>query len=229
MRFGTGHVETGSTCAPTSQCLGIAHASSQSSATTASATISSGRDGSVASAAASSVQPAAAVSACRRRSRASITAMTTSSRCKPSPQHQWRPWPRSCARVPWGDHGACRVCVVVRRGMHNLGLSTAQPPMGARCAALGRCARAAQLGGCVPHQHASRQGDLRSTPTIGTARGAGQTSIIRMQPRRPRCAARQVNQRTHSNSRHSSTLPMWEGWDQSRYQCGSGEPSPGAD
>jgi hypothetical protein len=104
-RFCTGHAESVSARVPTGQCLGISHASAQSSATTASATISSGRDGSAASAAASSVQPSVAVSAGRRRSRASITAMTTSSRCKPPPQHQWRPWPRSCARVLWGDHG----------------------------------------------------------------------------------------------------------------------------
>ena len=65
-------------------CLGISHASAPPSATTAFATNASVCDGSVASAAASSVQPSAAVSACQRRSRASITAMTTSSRCKPS-------------------------------------------------------------------------------------------------------------------------------------------------
>jgi hypothetical protein len=123
------------------------HASAQSSATTASATISSGRVGSAASAAASSVQPPAVVSACKRRSRASITAMTTSSRCKPSPQHQWRLWPRSCARVPWGDHG---FMPSLRRGVAGnararLGNSTA--PTGARCAALARGVRAAHFGG----------------------------------------------------------------------------------
>ena len=56
-------------------------ASAQPSAATASAIISSGRDGSVASAAASSVQPSAASSAGACRSRASITATSTSSRC----------------------------------------------------------------------------------------------------------------------------------------------------
>jgi hypothetical protein len=66
------------------QCLGISHASAPPSATTASATNASVNDGSVASAAASSLQPSAAVSAGQRRSRASITAMTTSSRCKTS-------------------------------------------------------------------------------------------------------------------------------------------------
>jgi hypothetical protein len=113
------------------------------------------------------VQPPAVVSVCQRRSRASITAMTTSSRCKPSPQHQWRPWPRSCACVPWGDHGfmpesaSCQVW----RGMRGRGSATAQPPTGARSAALGRCVRAAQLGGvwrtnmraaratCAAHRH----------------------------------------------------------------------------
>ena len=49
------------------------------SAATASAIISSGRDGSVASAAASAVQPSGA-----RRSRASMMAMSTSSRCTPT-------------------------------------------------------------------------------------------------------------------------------------------------
>ena len=46
----------------------VPHASAQPSAATASATISSGRDGSVVSAAASSVQPSAAASAVARRS-----------------------------------------------------------------------------------------------------------------------------------------------------------------
>jgi len=59
----------------------VPHASAQPSAATASAIISSGRDGSVASAAASSVQPSAASSAGACRSRASITATSTSSRC----------------------------------------------------------------------------------------------------------------------------------------------------
>ncbi len=60
----------------------VPRASAQPSAATASAIISSGRDGSVASAAASSVQPSAASSAGACRSRASITATSTSSRCK---------------------------------------------------------------------------------------------------------------------------------------------------
>ena len=51
------------------QCLGVPHASAQPSAATASATIASGRDGSAASAAASSMQPSAAISADERRSR----------------------------------------------------------------------------------------------------------------------------------------------------------------
>ena len=72
-------------------CLGVPHASAQPSAATASAIISSGRDGSVASAAASSVQPSAASSAGARRSRASITATTTSSRCTRAPRHRLRP------------------------------------------------------------------------------------------------------------------------------------------
>ena len=55
------------------------HASAQPSAAIASAIISSGRDGSGASAAASAVQPSGA-----RRSRASMMAMSTSSRCTPT-------------------------------------------------------------------------------------------------------------------------------------------------
>jgi hypothetical protein len=206
----------------------------RSSATSASATNSSGRDGSAASAAASSVQPSAAVSACRRRSRASITAMSISRlsrRCKPSPPYQWRPWSQFCACVPWGDPGACR--------LHWCGVAVHAParpvngttPFGALCAAQTHSGGARARHSSAVCGHPSCQSDLRSTPTIiiGTARGAGPTSIIGMQPRRPRCAARQVNKRTHSNSRHASTLPMLEGWDQSRYRCGSGEPSPGAD
>jgi hypothetical protein len=52
------------------------------------------------------VQPSAGVSAVQRRSRPSITAMNISNRCKPPPQHQWRPLSWPCACVPWGDHGA---------------------------------------------------------------------------------------------------------------------------
>ena len=55
------------------------HASAQPSAAIASAIISSGRDGSGASAAASAVQPSGA-----RRSRASMMATSTSSRCTPT-------------------------------------------------------------------------------------------------------------------------------------------------
>ena len=85
-------------------CLGVPHASAQPSAATASAIISSGRDGSVASAAASSVQPSAASSAGARRSRASITATTTSSRCTRAPRHRLRPVLRPCARARSGVH-----------------------------------------------------------------------------------------------------------------------------
>ena len=56
----------------------------QPSAATASATICSTPDGSVASAAASAVQPPASATASTRRSRASITATSTSSRCTPN-------------------------------------------------------------------------------------------------------------------------------------------------
>jgi hypothetical protein len=71
---------------PYGHCLGAPHGSAQPSAATASAIISSGRDGSVASAAASSVQPSAASSTGACRSRASITAMSTSSRCTRAPR-----------------------------------------------------------------------------------------------------------------------------------------------
>ena len=81
------------------------HASAQPSAAIASAIISSGRDGSGASAAASAVQPSGT-----RRSRASMMAMSTSSRCTPTRlgidygRQRWpllRPLlrPCACARV----------------------------------------------------------------------------------------------------------------------------------
>jgi hypothetical protein len=86
------------------QCLGVPHASAQPNAATASATISSTPDGSVASAAASSVQPSATVSAGQRRSRASITATSTSSRCTRAPGYRLRPLLRSCTRARSGAH-----------------------------------------------------------------------------------------------------------------------------
>ena len=77
------------------------------SAATASATICSTPDGSAASAAASAVQPPAAATACARRSRASITATSTSSRCTPNGGLSRRP-----ACVPVGCAHACmRACV----------------------------------------------------------------------------------------------------------------------
>jgi hypothetical protein len=173
------------------------------------------------------VHPPAAVSACRRRSRASITAMTTSSRCKPPPQYRWQLWSKSCACVPWGHDGACPSLCRGAAGHAQSRLVNSTAADGrtlCRTRGVRACGTARR---CVAHR--SCQSDLRSTPTIGTARGAGPTSIIGMQPQRPRGAARQVNKRTHSNSRHAGTLPMLEGWDQSRCRCGSGEPSPGAD
>ena len=121
----------------------------QNRAATASATISSGRDGSAASATASSVQPLAAVSACRRRSRASITAMTTSSRCKPSPPYRCscgQSLARACRgvimehadeSVSWCG-GACTVSARQRHSTVGRTLKSA---------ALGRCAVAAPRGG----------------------------------------------------------------------------------
>ena len=83
----------------------VPHASAQPSAATASAIISSGRDGSVASAAASSVQPSAASSAGACRSRASITATSTSSRCKQRRRlYRLRPLLRPCTRARSGGH-----------------------------------------------------------------------------------------------------------------------------
>jgi hypothetical protein len=173
------------------------------------------------------VQPPAVVSACQRRSRASITAMTTSSRCKPSPQRQWRPWPRSCACVLWGDHG---FMPSLRRGVagnaRGLGSATAQrrwahavPHSGGACVRHSAAVCGAPELPERPAQHTDNRHCARRR----------QTSIIGMQPQRPRCAVRQVNKRTHCNSRHASTLPMLQGWDQSRCRCGSGEPSPCAD
>ncbi len=66
------------------QRLGAPLASACPSAATASATISSNPEGSVASAAPNSVQPPSSASASARRSRASITATSTSSRCTPT-------------------------------------------------------------------------------------------------------------------------------------------------
>jgi hypothetical protein len=112
------------------------------------------------------VQPPAVVSVCQRRSRASITAMTTSSRCKPSPQHQWRPWPRSCACVLWGDHGFMPEsaswcggeCAGAARQQHSADRWAHAVPH-----SRGVCVRAAQLGGvwrtnmrratCAAHRH----------------------------------------------------------------------------
>ncbi len=81
----------------------VPHASAQPSAATASAIISSGRDGSVASAAARFVQPSAASSAGACRSRASITATSTSSRCKQQRRlYRIRPLLRRCTRARSG-------------------------------------------------------------------------------------------------------------------------------
>jgi hypothetical protein len=82
----------------------VPHASAQPSPATASAIISSGRDGSVASAAASSVQPSAASFAGARRSRASITVTSTSSRCTRAPRYRLRPLLRPCACAGSGVH-----------------------------------------------------------------------------------------------------------------------------
>ena len=119
------------------QCLGAPHTSEQPSAATASATISSNPDGSVASAAASSVQPSATVSAGQRRSRASITATSTSSRCTRAPivsitpsataerrLYRLRPLLRPCTRARSGVH--MQQGLSVRRLVRGLDPLTAQ-------------------------------------------------------------------------------------------------------
>ncbi len=93
---------------------GVAQASPCPSATTASATISSNPDGSVASAAASSVQPSAAVSAGQRRSRASITETSTSSRCTRAPPNRLRPPLRPCACAIGCSHATGSFGVAIR-------------------------------------------------------------------------------------------------------------------
>jgi hypothetical protein len=164
------------------------------------------------------VQPPAVVSVCQRRSRASITAMTTSSRCKPSPQHQWRPWPRSCACVLWGDHGFMPEsaswcggeCAGAARQQHSADGRTL-----CRTRAVRACGTARR---CVAHQYASRQSDLRSTPTIGTARGAGRQASSACNHDDPGV------RRGRSTNEHIPTQDM-----PVRCRCGRGGTSPDAD
>ena len=89
-------------------------ASAQPSAATAFATISTTPDGSVASAAASSVQPSAASAAGAHRSRASITAMSTSNRCTRAPRYRLRPLLRPCACAIGCSHATGSVGVAIR-------------------------------------------------------------------------------------------------------------------
>ena len=139
-------------------CLGVPHASAQPSAATASAIISSGRDGSVASAAASSVQPSAAASAGDSRSRASITAMSTSSRCTRAPRYRLRPLFRPCARAIGCSHATGSVGVAICARARPAG-STVLAPSGTSTHPQWRSAVVSQwlggVGGGVP-AHAQR-------------------------------------------------------------------------
>ena len=102
-----------------SECPGVPQASARPSAATASATIWSSPEGSVASAAASTVQPASCASARTRRSRASITATSTSSRCTPTRRCQRWPLLRSWACAPWRVRmrASLRLCAWPMRGL----------------------------------------------------------------------------------------------------------------
>ena len=140
----------------------VPHASEMPSAATASAIISSGRDGSVASAAASSVQPSAASSAGACRSRASITATSTSSRCKQRRRlYRLRPLLRPCTRARSGGH--MQQGLSVRRlvpGLDSIIIAQHSPLRGYSththwCSALVR-QRLGGVGGGAP-VHAQRQ------------------------------------------------------------------------
>jgi hypothetical protein len=142
---------------------------SQPSAATASATILSNPDGSVARAAASSVQPSAAVSAGQRRSRASITATSTSSRC--THERLGIAYGRCCGVALVCDRGVhMQLSPSVWRFVHGLDSLAAQySPSGVLYTyALVECACAARLGGVGGG--APLQAHRRRTPAQQTAK-----------------------------------------------------------
>jgi hypothetical protein len=224
------------------QCRGISHASAPPSATTASATNASVGDGSVASAAASSLQPSAAVSAGQRRSRASITAMTTSSRCKTSQAVAavsiaavlavlscvWAPGGGAYRSVP----SRCRGAAVHARP--RLGNATAA----GRAHAVPHSRGAAQLGGewrtraaCAAHQqYAMRAAQGRR------ASPACNRNNLRCEYSEYQCAQRSARRRPdmqHLRQGPAQTDPfsiepmqvprrMWEDRAQPRGRCATG-------
>jgi hypothetical protein len=106
--------------------------------------------------------------------------------------------------------------------------------MGALSAVLVRCTRAAQLGGCRRTRAACAASQYNTQCAQRSARRRP-TSVIGMQPRPPRCAARPVTNehiRTHNmpslvaHVGGAGPVPrqmhMWEGRAQSRGRCGRG-------
>jgi hypothetical protein len=97
------------------------------------------------------------------------------SRCKPSPQHQWRPWPRSCACVLWGDHGF----------MPSLPFRC-----GGECAGSARQQHSRRRAHAVPHSGGACVG-TRSTPTGPLPPAVGRT-LCRTRAMRVRGTARRL-------------------------------------
>ncbi len=190
----------------------VPHASAQPSTATASAIISSGRDGSVASAAASSVQPSAAASAGACRSRASITATSTSSRCKQQRRlYRLRPLLRRCTRARSGVH--MQQGPSVRRLVPGLELMIAQysPLRGYAththwCSALVR-QRLGRVGGSAP-AHAQRspaqQSANRPSPRDDDACGIGRAihGVVRKKQSQ---ANTQTNKQTNKQTTNQPT------------------------
>ena len=160
------------------QCLGVPQASAQPSAATASAIISSGRDGSVASAAASSVQPSAASSARARRSRASITATSTLSRCTTAPIVAM-PVLQPCACAIGCSHATRSVGAATRaraRLYNSTVLASSAVPLRIRTNAVHLCGSgSAGLGGAPAHAQRTpaQQTAHRPSPRDDDACGVG--------------------------------------------------------
>ena len=156
--------------------------------------------------------------------------MNISSRCKPPPQYQRRPWSRSCACSPWANHGACRVAVVVWRCMRGLGSSTAQcgwaHSVPYSCGA--RVRHSSAVVG-APERPAQQANTIRNARN--GARGAGRqaSSACNQDHRGVRQGQSQTN--TFELTTCQVLLHMWEGRAQSRGRCtcGRGGPSPAAD
>ena len=226
-----------------SECPRVPQASARPSAATASATIWSSPEGSVASAAASTVQPASCASARTRRSRASITATSTSSRCTPTRRCQRWPLLRSWACAPWRVRmrASLRLCAWPMRGLallasaHSAVVGTLRRPLKdlrpssirqtfvVRKTALVPPAAQLSLSCGWAAAHQCSQALLRSTQTgrlcvrgTGTRHRRARTGVV--------CAARARALRG-MNSVGAGVSPVRP----SRRRCGRGGPSPGAD